>query len=129
MTGNGWKFPIDRVSATVTLPAGASDRIRTLEGYTGPSGATGKDVTASIDYSGAIQYRTTRRLGLEEGLTLVVAWPKGYLEEPDGAREKIDLILKRFADRSHLIFLPGAGIEFRQQRRFLRRRGRGGGGW
>jgi uncharacterized membrane protein YgcG len=93
VTGNGWEFPIDRVSATVTLPAGATGRIRTMDGYTGLFGSEGKDFAVSIDRSGAIRYRTTRGLGPEEGLTLVAAWPKGYLEEPAGAREKIDFIL------------------------------------
>ena len=93
VTGNGWEFPIERVSATVTLPAGASGRLRTMDGYTGPFGAKGKDFTASIDRSSAIRYRTTRGLGSEEGMTLVAAWPKGYLEEPDQGREKIDYIL------------------------------------
>ena len=93
VTGNGWEFPIDRVFAMVTLPAGASGRIRSMDGYTGPFGAKGKNFTASIDRSGVIRYRTTRGLGPEEGLTLVAAWPKGYLEEPDEAREKIEFIL------------------------------------
>jgi len=93
VTGNGWEFPIDRVSATVILPPGASGKLRTMDGYTGPFGAKGKDFTAAVDRSGAIRYRTTRGLGSEEGMTLVAAWPKGYLEEPDEGREKINFIL------------------------------------
>jgi hypothetical protein len=36
VTGNGWTFPIDRASATVTLPPNVSDGGVTLSGYTGP---------------------------------------------------------------------------------------------
>ena len=31
----------------------------------------------------AVEFRTTRTLNAREGLTIVVAWPKGYITEPD----------------------------------------------
>ncbi|MDA8239025.1 MAG: DUF2207 domain-containing protein [Nitrospiraceae bacterium] len=83
VTGNGWEFPIDEASASVMLPDGAADKGMSLEGYTGPQGAKGKDYTASIDKSNVAQFAATRPLGPHEGLTVVVSWPKGYVHEPD----------------------------------------------
>jgi hypothetical protein len=82
-TGNGWSFPIDEAEARVRLPRGATG-VR-LEGYTGPQGAKGRDFTASWgDDAGAI-FHTTARLAPREGLTIVVMWPKGLVEQPGGA--------------------------------------------
>jgi uncharacterized membrane protein YgcG len=93
VTGNGWDFPIDEASASVTLPEGAADKGISLEGYTGPQGAKGKDYTATIDESGVAQFVITRPLGLHEGLTIVVSWPKGFVHEPD-IREKAEWFLR-----------------------------------
>jgi uncharacterized membrane protein YgcG len=93
VTGNSWDFPIDEVSASVTLPEGAADKGITLEGYTGPQGAKGKDYTATVEESGGAQFTVTRPLGLHEGLTIVVSWPKGYVSEPD-MREKAGWFLR-----------------------------------
>ncbi len=83
VTGNGWIFPLDEVSASVYLPAGALREIRGMDGYTGVQGARGKDFEVSADISGRIMYKTTRPLARQEGFTVVVSWPKGYIVEPD----------------------------------------------
>jgi uncharacterized membrane protein YgcG len=84
VTGNGWAFPIDAVSARVTLPAEVpADSIR-VEAYTGPAGAKGREWTAGID-AGAATYRTTRVLAPGEGLTIVASWPKGHVTPPGAA--------------------------------------------
>jgi uncharacterized membrane protein YgcG len=83
VTGNGWEFPIDEASASVTLPVGAADKGLSLEGYSGPQGAKGKDYTATVDESKVAEFAATRRLGPREGLTIVVSWPKGFVREPD----------------------------------------------
>ena len=93
VTGNGWEFPIDEASASVALPAGAADKGISLEGYTGPQGAKGKDYTATVDESKVAQFALTRPLGLHEGLTIVVSWPKGYVREPD-TKEKAAYFLR-----------------------------------
>jgi uncharacterized membrane protein YgcG len=99
VTGNGWSFPIDHASATVTLPSGIpADRIE-LEAYTGPTGSRGADYTARVDDLGRARFELTRPLGPEEGLTIVVSWPKGYVTQPTlaetmayTARDNRDLI-------------------------------------
>ena len=93
VTGNGWIFPIETAAATVLLPPGVpADRI-TLAGYTGPTGATGQNFTAALAPDGKAVFKTTRRLNANEGLTLVVGWPKGFVREPT-PREKAVHFLK-----------------------------------
>jgi uncharacterized membrane protein YgcG len=93
VTGNDWAFPIDQASARVSLPQGITESDIRIDGYTGPQGARGKDFTTQIDYGPTAWIETTRRLGPEEGLTLVVDWPKGFVHEPT-TRERIGWLLK-----------------------------------
>ncbi|MGA7827991.1 MAG: DUF2207 domain-containing protein [Geobacteraceae bacterium] len=80
VTGNAWEFPIDRVTATVELPHGAE--ILSTEAYTGATGQKGTDFTAGRDFRGRAVFGTTRILNPREGLTIVVTWPKGIVQEP-----------------------------------------------
>jgi uncharacterized membrane protein YgcG len=89
VTGNAWEFPIDTVSATVELPPGAE--ILSTEAYTGLSGEKGTDFTARSDFRGRAVFRTTRALSPQEGLTIVVMWPKDFVREPTRA-EKIEAL-------------------------------------
>jgi uncharacterized membrane protein YgcG len=86
VTGTGWAFPIERAGAKVRLPATVPGAEMVLEAYTGPDGAKGQDYVASLDMQSAAQFRTTRGLGANEGLTIVVSWPKGHVVEPDARR-------------------------------------------
>jgi len=87
VTGNSWDFPIDRVSARVLLPEGIPSDELQAEGYTGPFGSQGQDYRASIDYTGEVTFASTRPLGPREGLTIVVTWPKGYIQEPASSEQ------------------------------------------
>jgi uncharacterized membrane protein YgcG len=78
VTGNGWDFPIDHVSARVVLPSEIPASDIKLEAYTGSQGAKGKNYTATLD-DGAPLFTTTRRLDAREGLTIVAMWPKGFM--------------------------------------------------
>ena len=82
VTGNGWAFPIDRASARVKLPSGVpKDRMR-VEGYTGPQGAKARNLRATVAWDGTAEFETTQPLAREEGLTIVVTFPKGIVAEP-----------------------------------------------
>jgi uncharacterized membrane protein YgcG len=81
VTGNGWQFHIDRVSAEVILPAGVPAEAVRLIGYTGPSGARWQNYRASND-DGVPRFASTRSLANGEGLTIVVMWPKGFVARP-----------------------------------------------
>lgn len=84
-TGNGWVFPIDRATATVVLPGGA--RPCSTEAYTGAQGEQGRDFTAAITEQNTAEFATTRGFGAHEGLTILVAWPKGVVAQSDDAAE------------------------------------------
>lgn len=79
VTGNGWLFPIDRAGATVTLPGGAVPTKTTV--YTGPSGSTAQNAR-EIPGSNGLEFETTRPLGPNEGLTIVLAFDKGVVAAP-----------------------------------------------
>jgi len=89
VTGNGWDFAIDEVRVVVQLPRGAE--VVQYAAYTGPAGADGQDYTIEAPEDG-FGFSTTRALNPREGLTIAVAWPKGYVTEPDAA-EKIGHLL------------------------------------
>ncbi len=101
VTGNGWAFPIDAVTATVTLPAGATATI--LTAYTGATGERGRDFTAFNDTNTA-HFTTTRPLPAASGLTIVVDWPRGFVTSPLPTGKWLALL----ADNPGLGF--GAGI-------------------
>jgi hypothetical protein len=93
VTGSGWNFPIETASATVAPPPGVSTDKMVLDGYTGPTGTKGKNFTAAATSDGRGFFQTTRSLNAREGLTIVVSWPKGFVQEPS-LREKTVHFLK-----------------------------------
>jgi uncharacterized membrane protein YgcG len=85
VTGNGWDFPIDAASAAVTLPGSIAPADLHVEAYTGEKGAKGKDYSASADAPSHAIISTTHALAPREGLTIVVAFPKGIVTPPAAA--------------------------------------------
>ncbi|KKB83957.1 hypothetical protein VW29_12695, partial [Devosia limi DSM 17137] len=81
-TGNYWIFPIIKSVATVTLPPGAV--IADLVAYTGPLGSTEQAVTITRTSDRTATFRSQRRLGPGEGMTIAVAFNKGVLTGPTG---------------------------------------------
>lgn len=80
VTGNGWAFPIDEASATLTLPSPA--RFGQRAAYTGPQGSAEQSARVVADEPGSIRFVTTRPLYPQEGLTVAAAFPKGVIAEP-----------------------------------------------
>ncbi len=72
VTGNGWLFPIENATATVSLPGDAKPEDATV--YTGPRGARGKDATAQLSGTTA-SFAMTRGLSVGEGLTIDIKCP------------------------------------------------------
>jgi uncharacterized membrane protein YgcG len=81
VTGNGWIFPIQHANATVHLPAAIAAEQVKLAGYTGRQGSYESRLTFAPEESG-FQFATTRPLGSQEGLTILLMWPKGFFTEP-----------------------------------------------
>lgn len=104
VTGNDWDFPIDQVTARVLLPGDIPGARLVPEAYTGPRGAKGADYQASVADDGSVHFAATRPFGRGEGLTIVVAWPKGYVFPPT-RREKLDFLLRD--NQSWVVLLGG----------------------
>ncbi len=86
VTGFDWAFPIDEASATVTLEFDAPLSGISFEAYTGRFGSQGKDYKAHIDSGRSVHFVATRPLSPVNGLTIVVGWPKGFVDEPTRAQ-------------------------------------------
>ena len=82
VTGNDWTFPIDRVEARVVLPEEIPAERLVPEAYTGPRGAQGTDYTVEIGVDGVVEFFSSRPFVKQEGMTIVVSWPKGYISQP-----------------------------------------------
>lgn len=80
VTGNGWEVPIGSARATIEVP-GSVSRVACFAGQAGsqlPCGSSGSDgATATFAHDG---------LGAGEGMTVVVAMPKGQVTDPDETR-------------------------------------------
>ena len=85
VTGNGWEFPIEEVTAQVFLPGGVPAEAISVDAYTGPEGARGRQWSAGIN-AGSATWRTTAPLAPGEGLTIVASWPKGLVTPPGSGR-------------------------------------------
>ncbi|MCX7032679.1 MAG: DUF2207 domain-containing protein [Arenimonas sp.] len=82
VTGLGWAFPIDQAQARVQLP-GAVPRVHMrLDGYTGYDGEKGTAFESAAPADGVATFRTTAPLVPQQGLTIVVGFPKGLVTPP-----------------------------------------------
>jgi hypothetical protein len=89
VTGNDWELAIEEARAVIDLPPGAP--VRQHAAYTGPAGATGGDYRIESG-EGDLVFATTRVLQPREGLTVAVAWPKGFVAEPTPADRMADMV-------------------------------------
>jgi len=99
VTGNRWKFPIDVVTATVQLPANVRNVVTDLDGYTGYAAEKGKAFTAKRDEESNPVFRA-EGLTPEQGLTIVVSWPKGLIAAPSAEQKRAWFI----ADNKQAVF-------------------------
>lgn len=85
VNGNGWTFAFDHLSAEVRLPHAVPANELRAEAYTGPQGARGRDYQYMVR-DGAVGFTSTRAFRPQEGMTIVVSFPKGIVSEPGLAR-------------------------------------------
>ena len=83
VTGNSWRFPIDRASVIITLPSAARFGQRAV--YTGYQGETARNATVTSEGADTISIATTAPLAAGQGLTVAVAFPKGVVDAPSSA--------------------------------------------
>lgn len=104
VTGFDWAFPIDKVTATVRLAFDARRGDIGYEAYTGPLGSTAQDYDARIDGDGNVHFEAREALSAVNGLTIVVTWPKGMVDEPTGL-DRFGWLL--YDNRNLLVALSG----------------------
>jgi uncharacterized membrane protein YgcG len=90
VTGDEWNVPIQSASARVMLPEGTTG-IR-VNVFTGAYGSRAQEADFEIAGNG-MEVRTRQPLGYHEGLTIAVAFDKGFVHEPS-ALDKISLFLR-----------------------------------
>ena len=91
VNGNGWRFPADKVSATVFLPSGARMLDRTA--YSGYIGEARDDWRAGEDAEGNPTFETTKAFPARMGLTIVVSFPKGHVAYPTERQKLVWLFM------------------------------------
>ena len=84
--GTGWAFPIESGRVDVRLPAAVAADALQLDGYTGPQGAQGRDFRAQVIAPGHARWTLARPLAPEEGMTVVLGFPKGIVAAPSRAQ-------------------------------------------
>jgi uncharacterized membrane protein YgcG len=105
VTGNGWIFPIEKASALVHLPAGIErDQQIRMDAFTGYAGSQIKGFESQI-INGSPYFETMFTLRPEQGLTIVVGWPKGFVTEPTQQERNIALIIQNLGIIISLISL------------------------
>ncbi|MEO6227764.1 MAG: DUF2207 domain-containing protein [Thermomonas sp.] len=90
--GLGWDFPIETSSVELRLPQPVPVDQLKAEGYTGPEGSKGQDYIASLPAPGQAHWQLTRPLAPNEGLTIVLSFPKGLMPEPSRAQRGMWLL-------------------------------------
>jgi uncharacterized membrane protein YgcG len=92
VTGDGWEFPIDSATATVSFDFAITGDAIGVAAYTGAYGGSGDAVIASTQYSGQANFETTAPLPPRHGLTIAVTWPKGFVVEPGTMQKTLWLL-------------------------------------
>ena len=105
VTGLGWDFPIDRASASVSLPAAVPEDELRLHHFTGLAGARGSHASARVTAPGRVLFETGQPLGRGEGLTISVGFPKGLVDEP-GQAQRVGWFFRD--NRGMLVLLVGS---------------------
>lgn len=80
VTGDEWDFPVGNATARITLPSGASE-VRAIA-FTGAYGSRAQNAEVSVEGQ-EISVQTVLPLEYREGMTVVVGWAKGLVDEPD----------------------------------------------
>jgi uncharacterized membrane protein len=98
VTGDEWDVPVNDASAQILLPPGVTGVHTNV--FTGSFGSTARDGEASTSGS-IIEVSMDRPLAFHEGLTVAVAFDKGFVKEPGTA----DLI-GQFFESNWPLFIP-----------------------
>ena len=79
VTGDEWDVPVENASAQILLPTGVTG-IRALD-FTGAYGSRAQNAEV-VTSANRVDVTMQRPLAFHEGLTVVVGWDKGFVQEP-----------------------------------------------
>ncbi len=77
VTGNGWKFPIYKVTAVVILPPGG--KVLKTGAWLGAVGSKDGAVGAEVLDDGRVRFISKKKLRPYQGVTIAVSFDKGHL--------------------------------------------------
>ncbi|MET0329596.1 MAG: DUF2207 domain-containing protein, partial [Luteimonas sp.] len=80
--GTGWMFGIDAGTVVLRLPEPVAAEQLLAECWSGPQGSRAQDCTAEVTGPGEARWTLTAPLAQEQGLTTVLAFPKGLVAQP-----------------------------------------------
>ena len=83
VTGNEWTVPIERAEVLIRLPGKISKENLKFDCFTGFLGSREKNCSFRLDENGDINFQGNRSFYSREGLTIVLGWPKGLVNEPN----------------------------------------------
>ncbi|MBS7252530.1 DUF2207 domain-containing protein [Flavobacterium branchiicola] len=81
VTGNGWDFPIDKVSCQFYLPS-ENNKFENLHCYSGPEGSTASNCISSLNDNKTVVSFSAVHLKENEGLTVAASFAKGIVDPP-----------------------------------------------
>lgn len=82
VTGNGWDFPIEQVTATINFPPAVVGKVSKYTAYTGSQGSRAQNYQASLNAEQQLVFKTTQPLAAHQGMTIAAAWPVGLIKKP-----------------------------------------------
>lgn len=82
VSGNDWNFALEKVTATITLPAAVPENKLTIYGYTGYRGSDERNYRHTLLNDQQVYFETTEILEAQEGLTVRLQFPKGLIDQP-----------------------------------------------
>ncbi len=80
--GHGWMFPIRAGRVKVHLPSPVPVEQMRAEAYVGAAGERGRAFTVETPLPGVAQWALTAPLMPNQGMTIVLSFPKGLVPEP-----------------------------------------------
>lgn len=81
LNGNFWDIETDSFEAKIVFPEGITEKNSQVDYYTGPSGSKDKSLARfSWVAPDVLEFESTRPLGIREGITASVIFPKNIVE-------------------------------------------------
>lgn len=93
ITGNDWEVPITLVTSKITLPLGIPNGTTKIICYEGSKGSISQNCFTGISQT-TVMTSTNKPLGINEGLSFVVSFPKGYVDILEPQKDNSGLIAK-----------------------------------